>query len=80
MTTRRIEVEPIDLLYVMRYVLGRQTIAVRRVAEKLIASRDAFSADQRQQIVQDIALAIENGHAGSDPDVARWREVMEAMR
>lgn len=72
--------EPVILLYAMRYAFGKKTVAVGRVADTLLAWRDEFSADERQQIVQDITVAIENGIAGAACDVARWREVMEAMR
>lgn len=75
-----VKLPDVFLLYSFRYALGRMTYAVGDVADQLIAYRDILQPDWRQQIVQDIHNAIENGAAGHECDVKRWREVAEAMK
>lgn len=67
------------LMYAFRYALGRQSYCVGDVADELIAHREALTADWRQQIVQDIDVAIAEKQAGSAADVERWRQVQAAM-
>lgn len=75
-----IKLPDVFLLYAFRYALGRMTYAVGDVADQLIAYRDILQPDWRRQIVQDIHNAIENGTAGQECDVERWRAVAEAMK
>lgn len=74
-----VTVNAVFLLYVFRYALGRRTYAVADVADALIANREALTPDWRQQIVQDIHNAIENGWAGMEGDIERWRDVAKVM-
>lgn len=74
-----IRLPPVFLMYAFRYALGRMTYAVADVAEQLVAYRDILPADWRQQIVQDIHNALENGNAGHNCDAERWREVAKVM-
>jgi hypothetical protein len=73
-------VDPVILVYAFRYALGRQTNCVAEVAAALISHAHALERDWRQQIVQDVELAIADDRAGDDRHVARWREVADAMR
>lgn len=77
--TNTIELNPVFLMYAFRYALGRQSYSVVDVASELVEHRDDLTADWRRQIVQDIKNAIENGDAGQQCDVDRWRDVARAM-
>lgn len=74
-----IKLPAVFLMYSFRYALGRRSYAVADVADQLIAYRAILPADWRQQIVQDIHNAIENGNAGMNFDAERWREVARVM-
>jgi hypothetical protein len=67
------------LMYAFRYALGK-TYCVDDVAGALITHIAVLEPDWRQQIVQDVELAIADDRAGDARHVARWREVAEAMR
>jgi hypothetical protein len=76
----QITVDPIMLMYAFRHALGRTTYCVGDVADALITHVGALKPDWRQQIVQDIELAIRDGNAGEPRHVQRWRDVIEAMK
>jgi hypothetical protein len=79
-TNSQVAVDPVILMYAFRYALGRKTYCVGDVAAALITHIALLKPDWRQQILQDIDLAIADERAGDDRHVARWREVAEAMR
>lgn len=80
MNEKSADVDPVILMYAFRYALGRGTYCVGDVAGALITHVQLLEPDWRQQIVQDVELAIADDRAGDDRHVARWREVAEAMR
>jgi hypothetical protein len=65
------------LLNSFRYALGRMTYVTAETAEDLEEHWDCIPAQWQELIQREIREAIDNGTAGMDCDVARWKRVIE---
>lgn len=82
MTTKPkpIEIEPHVLIYAFRYALGRDTGAVKDVAQTIIRNRDRISANHRKILIMEIQFAIKEDKAGGSAAREKWRTVVEVLR
>jgi len=63
-----------------RYALGRSTYVVSDTATALKEAAELLPRSQRQQIIDEIEMAIESDRAGMAMDIAVWRELQEFFR
>lgn len=75
-----VAVDPVMLMYAFRYALGRMSYAVGDVVDALIEHKAQLRPDWKTQIVRDVISAINEGRAGHDADIEKWRSVVEAFR
>ena len=67
------------LMFSFRYALGRRSTAPSAVADLLRTYGHVLPPWQRDQIANDIRIAIRDGFAGDTCDERTWREVAERM-
>jgi len=63
----------------MRYALGRKTYITGVISNLLIRNVDKIFPDVRYRIGEEIAIAINLGHAGMEMDVKEWKKVLKAF-
>lgn len=71
-----IPADDLMVLAAFRYCLGRRSYIVGSCVDWLIENWDGIY-DHRQNIIDEIEAAIENGYAGEECDVAQWRRILE---
>lgn len=65
------------LFFAFRYALGRRTWAVGMMVDVLKTKWEKISDKTRTQIKGEIQHAIDLGHAGAEPDIEDWKEILE---
>jgi len=70
------EVNEDMIMYAFRYALGRKTYATSTVSDYLIEFWHRFKTHTKVQIIKEIEEAIEEGEAGMQCDIDRWKKVL----
>ena len=69
------QVEENIIMWAFRYALGRRTGAVESVIRCLFNNWSKLSDHTRNQILDEINVAIKRDEAGSQCDINNWRRV-----
>lgn len=71
------EVEENIIMWAFRYALGRRTGAVESVIRCLFDNWKIITENTRNQIIDEIKIAIDRDEAGSQCDINNWQRVKD---
>lgn len=65
------------LIYSFRYALGRQSYCVSDVVKNIKDNWEKLNINDKQLIIKEIKIAIENNKIGMEIDKKNWEEILK---